>query len=193
MPHDERKREAGREVEPAGLQRERPDGHSFLALVWRTLMTEPTEPANIACDAPQTAEQQDQSPEKNRLSDIKSALFDALVAHEVRSVTLHFDGYGDSGQTEEIKIDSSKPHADLLDSRIGDAPPRADGSTVEGCDMTIREALDELAYCFLDQTYCGWPNNDGAFGEFFFDVAQRSITLGYNERIVESEYSEHTF
>ncbi|MBY6240067.1 DUF6878 family protein [Methylosinus sp. Sm6] len=156
-------------------------------------MNKPTEPATIACDAAGAAERQDQGSTDSRLSDTKAALFDALAAHDVRTVTLHFDGYGDSGQTESIEIDSSKPHAELLDSRLGDALPLADGSAVEGCDMTIREALEELAYGFLDETYSGWPNNDGAFGEFIFDVAQRSITLGYNERFVGSEYFEHRF
>jgi ParB family transcriptional regulator, chromosome partitioning protein len=45
----------------------------------------------------------------------------------------------------------------------------------------------------LEETHGGWENNDGAYGEFTFDVANRTITLAYNERHMESDYSEHVF
>ena len=45
----------------------------------------------------------------------------------------------------------------------------------------------------LAQTHGGWENNEGAYGEFTFDVAQRTITLDYNERVETSEYSQHMF
>ena len=48
-----------------------------------------------------------------------------------------------------------------------------------------------MAYRFLDQTHDGWENDDGAYGEFTFDVAERSITLEYNERYIETHYHEH--
>ena len=35
----------------------------------------------------------------------------------------------------------------------------------------------------LEQTHGGWENNDGAYGEFTFDVAERTIKLDFNERI----------
>ena len=30
-------------------------------------------------------------------------------------------------------------------------------------------------------------------GDFTFDVASRTVTLEYNERVMQSEYSEHVF
>jgi hypothetical protein len=36
-------------------------------------------------------------------------------------------------------------------------------------------------------------NSDGAYGDFIFDVAERTITLDYNERHMESDYSQHVF
>ena len=50
-----------------------------------------------------------------------------------------------------------------------------------------------LAYDFLGQTHGGWENSDGAYGDFTFDVAERTITLDYNERHMESDYSQHVF
>ncbi len=50
----------------------------------------------------------------------------------------------------------------------------------------MKEAIERLAYE-------GWENNEGAYGNFLFDVTERTITLNYNERIETSEYSQHVF
>ncbi len=42
-------------------------------------------------------------------------------------------------------------------------------------------------------THDGWENSDGAHGDFTFDVGERTITLDYNERYMQSEYSLHVF
>jgi hypothetical protein len=42
-------------------------------------------------------------------------------------------------------------------------------------------------------THDGWENSDGAYGDFTFDIAERTITLDYNERYMQSEYSQHLF
>lgn len=57
----------------------------------------------------------------------------------------------------------------------------------------MREVVETLVYALLEQTHCGWENNEGAYGEFTFDVGDRSITLDYNERIESSEYTRHVF
>jgi hypothetical protein len=54
-------------------------------------------------------------------------------------------------------------------------------------------SIERLAYHLLERTHCGWENNDGAYGDFTFDVAERTITLDYNERYTASEYSQHVF
>ena len=48
-------------------------------------------------------------------------------------------------------------------------------------------------YDFLAQTHSGWEDNEGAFGEFTFDIAARTITLDYNERYIESANDQHVF
>ena len=59
--------------------------------------------------------------------------------------------------------------------------------------MSVRDAIERLAYDFLEETHEGWENSDGAYGDFIFDVAERTITLEYNERHMESDYSQHVF
>ena len=57
----------------------------------------------------------------------------------------------------------------------------------------MKEAIERLAYDFLEETHGGWENNEGAYGNFLFDVTERTITLNYNERIETSEYTQHVF
>ena len=53
----------------------------------------------------------------------------------------------------------------------------------ERTTMTVHDAIERLVYDFLGKTHDGWENNDGAYGDFTFDVAERTITLDYNERL----------
>ena len=124
----------------------------------------------------------------------KTALFDALAAAGITSVVVVFDGSGDSGQIEDITF-----HAN--DSVVS-APVMAPipiqstywGSTeIRSESMTIDKAIEQLAYDFLAQAHSGWENNDGAYGEFTFDVGLRTITLEYNERYTTIETFQHTF
>ena len=63
----------------------------------------------------------------------------------------------------------------------------------ERAAMSVRDAIERLAYDFLEETHDGWENSHGAYGDFIFDVAERTITLDYNERYMQSEYSQHVF
>ena len=77
----------------------------------------------------------------------------------------------------------------LVGQRAGDPGD----ANVERTTLSVRDAIESLAYDFLEQTHGGWENNEGVYGEFTFDVAQRTITLDYNERVETSEYSQHMF
>jgi hypothetical protein len=59
--------------------------------------------------------------------------------------------------------------------------------------VSIADAIERLAYDLIERTRCCWENNDGAYGDFTFDVAERTITLDYSERYTASEYSPHVF
>ncbi|CAM5299378.1 hypothetical protein AFEL58S_00421 [Afipia felis] len=123
----------------------------------------------------------------------KTALFDVLAAAGISHVAVSFDGYGDSGQIENIETKANDTVVDLPPGTItiglaewgrGDATSR---------DLSLAAAIEQLAYGFLEDTHSGWENNGGAYGDFLFDVAERSITLDYNERFESSEYTQHLF
>ena len=123
----------------------------------------------------------------------KTALFDALAATGITSVLVHFDGSGDSGQIEDIDATAGDQPAEIPNGNIQIARVRWGDANIERTSLSVRDAIESLAYDFLEQTHGGWENNEGAYGEFTFDVAQRTITLDYNERVETCEYSQHMF
>jgi hypothetical protein len=123
----------------------------------------------------------------------KAVLFDAIAAAGVTFVIVNFDGYGDSGQIENIEAKAGDAIMELPDERIEILDPIWGSSEIERQTHTIGEAIEHLAYAILRQTHEGWENNDGAYGDFTFDVAERTITLDYNERYTSSENYAHEF
>ena len=123
----------------------------------------------------------------------KKALFDGLAAAGITSVLVRFDGSGDSGQIEDIDTMSGGEPRDLPAGSIAIASPHWGDTEVQPIEISIREAVETMAYDFLAETHGGWENNEGAYGEFTFNVADRSIVLDYNERIETSEYTQHIF
>lgn len=122
----------------------------------------------------------------------KAALFEALAQVGITTVLVEFDGYGDSGQIEHISAHAGPDIAvSLPESNVEIA--RVDYSSLEIVRQTlsVKEAIEQLAYDFLEETHGGWENNEGAYGDFLFDVVERTITLNYNERIETSEYTRH--
>ena len=121
----------------------------------------------------------------------KATLFDALSAAGLTIVTVSFDGYGDSGQIENIEAKAGDNAVELPAGTIEIASPAWASTDIQRQAQTIPEAIEALAYDFLGATHCGWENNDGAYGEFMFDVAARTITLDYNERYTSTENYTH--
>lgn len=123
----------------------------------------------------------------------KSALFAVLTDAGITTVTVQFDGYGDSGQVEEIAAHSGDKAAELPDATVEIASAVWGSDEVRRQSCSITEAVETMAYDFLGQTHGGWENNDGAYGEFTFDVAGGTISLDYNERYTATESYSHAF
>jgi len=86
----------------------------------------------------------------------KTALFDVLAAAGISHVAVSFDGYGDSGQIENIETKANDTVVDLPPGTItiglaewgrGDATSR---------DLSLAAAIEQLAYGFLEDTHSGW-------------------------------------
>ncbi len=123
----------------------------------------------------------------------KAGVFDALAAAEITDVIVDFDGEGDSGQINGVAAQAGGrtvelPAAVLTIHEVSFA--REITSSARVCDLP--EAIEALCYAFLEHEHGGWENNDGAYGEFRFDVRARTIELEFNARytdVYNSTYS----
>ena len=123
----------------------------------------------------------------------KTAVFDALAAAGTTIVVVAFDGYGDSGQIENVEAKAGEDLVALPFVEVEIASAVWDQAEPDRTAMTVHDAIERLVFEFLGVTHDGWENSDGAYGDFTFDVAERTITLDYNERYMQSEYSQHVF
>jgi hypothetical protein len=124
----------------------------------------------------------------------KADLFSVLAGAGIVTVTVEFDGYGDSGQIESIDAIGKDGMSRELPAtwitirraRWGEAEPASE-------EMTVAEAVERLAYDLLGGAHPGWEINDGSYGTFVFDVAAGAITLNCNVRFTDSELHSSTF
>ena len=124
----------------------------------------------------------------------KQVLFDALASAGIDTVTIEFDGSGDSGQFEapagfdaannEVVIPKGEITIKVVDFQTG---------TVQQQRTTPRDYVETLACDFLEGTHDGWEDGEGAHGEFHFSLTERTITLDYNERYVDYTHHQHEF
>lgn len=121
----------------------------------------------------------------------KASLFALLASAGITLVTVAFDGCGDSGQIEDIASFRGDELSALPAGTVEHlALSHATGQPVANT-LSVSEAIEEIAYDLLGQKHCGWENNDGAYGDFSFHVAEGRIELDYNERISTSEHYGH--
>ena len=124
----------------------------------------------------------------------KQVLFEALAAAGINIVTIAFDGSGDSGQFERpASYDSENREVAIPIDYITVKSVDFDTGTVFEHTTTVGEYIVALACDFLEGAHEGWENDDGAHGEFHFSLSDRTITLDYNERYIESNHYEHEF
>jgi hypothetical protein len=123
----------------------------------------------------------------------KAAVFDALALAGITRVEVTFDGYADSGQIEDVAAKAGDRDVALPAISVELARAEWGSSDIVRTTHPMPQAIEQLAYDFLRETHIGWENNEGAYGDFYFDVAERTITLNYNERIETFEYTQHVF
>lgn len=123
----------------------------------------------------------------------KAALFEALAHARIDKVLVRFDGYGDSGQIEDIEAIADGRAVALPDGTIEITELRSEYVMSPPSTMSLPEAVEELVYACLDEVQSGWENGEGAYGDFVFDVAARTIALDFNEQFTDANFSQHSF
>lgn len=123
----------------------------------------------------------------------KATLLQALDVAGVTKIVVTFDGYGDSGQIEDVQAQAGDGDVTMPGSVIEIMAAVWGQTEPERSTVSIAAAVESLAYDVLERTHCGWENNDGAYGDIVFDIAAHTITLDYNERYTATENYTHSF
>ncbi|KTQ96367.1 hypothetical protein NS226_08110 [Aureimonas ureilytica] len=123
----------------------------------------------------------------------KATVFNALALAGITRAVVSFDGYGDSGQIENIEAETADGPIDLPDARLHVLVAEWGQALPVEQDLSIADLIERLVYDYLGTTHPGWQDGEGAYGEFVFDVATGTITLDHNDRYIDSEHSTHEF
>ena len=124
----------------------------------------------------------------------KAALLRALAKAGIARVIMYFDGAGDSGQFESIDaFDAMNGTVILPDVPVEILQVRWNADCATPVILPLAQALETHAYALLGSAHPGWENNDGAYGEFTFDVPSGTILLDHSARYTETEEFSHSF
>jgi hypothetical protein len=123
----------------------------------------------------------------------KKALCDALQDAGITKVIVEFDGCGDSGQIEAITAFAGDDTVALPAITIEIAEASWGSPEITRSRLSTREAIEHVAYNYLEEQHGGWEIDGGAFGEFTFDVTSRNIVLTFNARYTDVQTSEYSF
>lgn len=130
----------------------------------------------------------------------KKVLLGTLRRLGAKSVTVSYNGSGDSGSVEEISLHNTEgekikedPQVRVLIAQGRFTVEKGFVTEEEPRTMPLKEALEQFCYDWIDRSgHSGWENNDGASGEFTIDVESGEFALEHNEYHTETTTSNYT-
>jgi len=123
----------------------------------------------------------------------KTVLFDALAPAGITVINVEFDGEGDSGQLNGVCALAGDQPAQLPATQLTLHQLRWGQTESTPSEFTLEAAIEALCYDYLEQEHDGWENNDGGYGEFIINVAERTISLEFYSRYTDCEKYSHIF
>jgi hypothetical protein len=123
----------------------------------------------------------------------KEAVFEALKEAGITTVAVRFDGYGDSGQIEEVVAKADDAEIAIPEIQVYMSRVQFGTEEIERQPQPLPQAIETMVYALLETTHGGWENNEGAYGDFKFDVGADLITLEFNYRIEAVDTHFHDF
>jgi hypothetical protein len=118
---------------------------------------------------------------REKLPAAKAVLLAALKKTRAASVTIVYDGEGDSGQIGDITAKSAGARRPLKLS--GTVSLDLDGTLKEYA--SLEEAIEQFAWDVLHAYHDGFENNEGGYGTITIDVAKGMVTIDHNDRIID--------
>lgn len=107
---------------------------------------------------------------KERLPNLRTMLLSAGVLR----VEITYDGIGDSGQIESVQ------YIGRTGAEINPFGPTA----------SLKEEIQDLFYDLLEIRFAGWENNDGAYGDFSWELSEDAMNQTHHERFTDCTTTE---
>lgn len=133
----------------------------------------------------------------------KQAIIEALKPHGIVKVTVEYYGGGDSGGTEDVRLELengetvSTPNVVMFyadaRSRYNLETGSLEVETVTKKEMALSAALEDFAMHLVESHHAGWENNDGGRGTVTFHVNTNEITVEHEEYYTESNSYSYTY
>ena len=138
-----------------------------------------------------------QTDKAERLAEHRTAILAALAAAGIATLTVTYDGYGDSGQLDSWTAKLTEGRSLALDEAAGNviAIVRSTDQTMieRSTARALIEAAESFCYDLLATHHDGYENNVGGNGEFVFDVATGTIHLTHRDNYIAVAVTEHEF
>jgi hypothetical protein len=124
----------------------------------------------------------------------KAAVFDALTAAMITRLEVEFDGEGDSGGLTGTTAYNGDAVVGIPPASVKLILVEYYGTETTEGEKALTDAIEILCFDYIGEAgHSGWENNDGAYGTFRFDVANRRIELEFNARFTDVSTSTHEF
>lgn len=127
----------------------------------------------------------------------KSIVINKLIELGATVAEIDYNGSGDSGQVEEIRVLKNKKEVSLKDQHVSyyERQDQFNGSGWNSSftkkTVSLEEALEKIAEDLLDYNGIDWYNNDGGYGIVRVDLKDQKLKLEHNQRIMSEQYEEH--
>ena len=99
----------------------------------------------------------------------RAALLSELRALGVRSIEVQYEGYGDSGNIEDVVV---TPDTISLSEEL-------------------RRRVEDFGWDFAYALSPGFENNEGGYGELTWVLATDNIDVSHSNRYIETKTTEH--
>jgi hypothetical protein len=113
----------------------------------------------------------------------KRAILKTLRERGIVTVSIEYDGEGDSGQIGDILAFDARNRSVATNQPVRLALYRGRAPSDYG---SLHQALDDFAWLILDHFHAGFQDNEGGFGTIRIDVAAGSVLLEHDYRVIDT-------
>ncbi len=125
----------------------------------------------------------------------KDALLPILKENGIKYAAISYNGYGDSGQVEQISVysfDREDAPEDVYDGVCQIDIPKVN-VTIDGRPNNLEEHLSQIGWAMAYNAHPGFENNEGGQGTVIIDVDASKVTINHGINYTQIEDSTVEF